>query len=131
MSEPLTLLYADTLEANTTPQSVHEVRFSRPVTIRAFRVVCEHEWPHREIRFEGRTPPVALNLELFGCRHGTSAKLCTSLMSEPHKRTNLNSPSVIHALGEVAASTPIDYLVIRCVPKKKPSPTTAAAVPSA
>ena len=107
------LLFAETLAPNTTPQTVHEVRFERPCLVRAFRVVCEGEFPHSEISFEGRTAPTVLTLELFGCRHGAKAGLCTALLAEPHRRQNLTAPSAIYALGEAAASTPIDYLVIR------------------
>ena len=109
------LLFADTLPPNMTPLSVHEVRFDRPCIIKAFRVVCEGECPHPEISFEGRTPPTALAIELYGSKHGPGVSLCTALLSEPHRRQNLNSPSVIHAIAESAASMPIDYLVIRFV----------------
>ena len=114
MSSDYTLLFAGTLSPNEVPNSVHEVRFDRPVVLRAFRIVCEGEAPHPEISFQGRTPPTALNVELFGSRHRPGASLCTALLSEPHRRANLNSPSVIHQLGEAAASTLVDYLVIRC-----------------
>ena len=117
MSSELQLLYADTLGPNTTPQSVHEIRFERPCILRAFRIVCERERPHPERSFEGCTPPTELTLEMFGTNHGPgSGNLCTSLLSEPHVRKNLNNPSSIQILGEAAANTPVNYVVVRSTP---------------
>ena len=107
------LLFADTLKANTTPQSVHEIRFSQPVLLQGFRVVCDGEKPHAELSFEGQTPPTQLTLEIFGCEHGDSTTLCIPLLSEPHRRQGVGSPSTMVLLAEVAATTRCTYLVIR------------------
>ena len=114
MSE-MTLLYCDTLAPNTTPVSVHEIRFNKPVHIHSFRIVCDGERPHPEIPFQGRTPNASLKIELFGCHHG-KAKLCAALLDEPHRRQNLNSPSPTCKLSEKATAMPINYLVVRTVP---------------
>ena len=110
-----TLLAAETLSPNFTPKSVHEIRFRRPCFVHAFRIVAEGERPHPEIPFEGRTATTSLTLELFGCRHGGAASLCKSMLDEPFRRQSLTAPSAVNRAGELAATTLVDYLVIRCV----------------
>ena len=110
----LSLVFADTLLPNTTPQSVHEIRFKRPVHLRAFRVVAEGERPHTEIRFEGQTPPTQVALQMFGCEHG-AATLCASMLGEPHLRQDLSTPSQLHMLNDEAATLRCNYLVLRCM----------------
>ena len=61
---PLRLLYAGTCRPNTTPQSVHEIRFKRPVHLHSFRILCDGEAPHAEIpAIVGQTPNVQLGVE--------------------------------------------------------------------
>lgn len=110
------LLYADTLAPNTTPVSVHEIRFRRPCILKRFRIVAEGERPHTEIPFEGRTPNTSLTIELFGCQHGAGATLCKPLLDAPHRRQSIAGQSPLLVLNEAAASTPIDYLVVRTAP---------------
>ena len=88
---PSTLLFADTFKPNTTPRSVHEVRFKRPVNLSSFRIVCDGEVPHNELPFHGQTPPVQLGIEFFGAEHGKD-KLCTALLKGPHRRDETSLP---------------------------------------
>ena len=111
--ESMLLLYADTLSANTTPQSVHEIRFTQPVLLQAFRIVCEGEKPHADLSFEGQTPPTQLTVELFGCEHGSSTPLCVPLLDEPHRRHAVGTPSSMVHLSEAASAKRCTYLVIR------------------
>ena len=103
------LLLADTLRPNTTPQSVHEVRFKRPVNLQYFRIVCDGETPHPELPFSGETPHVQLTVELFACEHGTDS-MCTALLPEPFLRQEIAAPSSLQALPKPVRCT---YLVIR------------------
>lgn len=109
----LSLVFADTLLPNTTPQSVHEIRFKQTVQLRAFRIVAEGERPHGEIAFEGQTPPTQVTLQLFGCEHG-AASLCAPLLAEPHLRQDLSVPSPLHELADTVTQLRCNYLVIRC-----------------
>jgi hypothetical protein len=108
----MTLLFADTLKPNTTPQSVHEVRFKRPVHLQFFRIVCDGECPHPELPFSGETPPLQLTVELFACEHG-SDPLCTALLASPFLRSEILAPSDRHAFSAAATLTRCTYLVIR------------------
>ena len=121
-----TLLAAETLPPNLTPKSVHEIRFKSPCFVHAFRIVAEGERPHPEIPFEGRTAATSLTLELFGCRHGEAASLCKSLLDEPFRRQSLAAPSPVNRAGELAATTPVDYLVIRYVRARSARPRASA-----
>ena len=109
----VSLLFADTLRPNTTPRSVHEIRFKQPMHLHAFRIVAEGERPHAETGFEGQTPPTQLTLELFGCEHST-ATLCEPLTAEPHRRHSVSAPSSMLQLTEAASAMRCDYVVIRC-----------------
>jgi hypothetical protein len=110
------LLYADTLAPNTTPVSIHEVRFRRPCYLRAFRIVCDGERPHTELPFCGGTPPTALTIEFFGCNSTEKKSLCTPLLEEPHRRKSFTIPSTMETFCEKVAASPCNYLVIRTVP---------------
>jgi hypothetical protein len=112
MEQSTLLLYADTLKPNTTPQSVHEVRFKRPVHLQYFRIVCDGECPHSELNFSGETPSLQLTIELFGCEHG-SEPICTALLPAPFLRSEMVGPSQMQALSAAAASARCTYLVIR------------------
>ena len=90
---PLRLLYAGTCRPNTTPQSVHEIRFKRPVHLHSFRILCDGEAPHAEIpAIVGQTPNVQLGVEFFGGEHGKQ-ELCVALLAAAHRRTELSAPS--------------------------------------
>ena len=104
------LLFAGTLKPNTTPRSVHEIRFDRPAHIEAFRIVCEGERPHTEISFEGSSPAMQMGIEMFGCEHGSSA-ICKTLLRESHQP--VERPSPLQPLSEGAKLTRCNYLVIR------------------
>ena len=118
----LTLLYADTLQPNTTPHSVHEIRFRRPVILHAFRIVRLNESPHPEISFEGGTPATQLTIELFGCQHGEKTMpksgLCSPLLDAPHLRQELSIPSSMHELNSTSTAMQCNYVVIRCVRRR-------------
>lgn len=113
--EETTLLFAGTLDPNSTPQSVHEVRFHRPCTLCALRIVSLGERPHPEISFEGQTPPTQVTVEVFGCEYGrdAGAETCVSLLDQPLQRQGVGVPSPLLALGRVATETMVDYVVIR------------------
>lgn len=112
-----TLLAACDFTPNFTPLSEHEITFSTPCIIHAFRIVCEGEQPHPEISFQGQTAPTQFSIEIFGCKHGASAKsVCTALLSEPFERDNDSSPSPMIRVVPEAADMPIDYIVIRAPP---------------
>ena len=122
------LLFAETLKPNTSPKSVHEIRFSRPVRLHAFRLVCNGERPHDELPFTGETPNIQLTVELFACEHGKDS-LCTALLPEPFLRHETNAPSTLQALP--TASSRCTYLVVRCGSARcSPGRRTAARLPT-
>jgi hypothetical protein len=106
------MLYAGTCWPNTTPRSVHEIRFKRPVLLQSFRIVCEGESPHEQLPMSGKTPRVQLGVEFFAGEHGTDT-VCTALLSSPHRRTDLAAPSTLHPFLASAASVRCNYLVVR------------------
>ena len=105
------LLYADTLRPNTTPHSVHEIRFQKPVLLQAFRIINHGERPHEQLAFEGSTPPSELQINMFGFRHDHQSA-CVSLLRKPHRR-QLETISQTHKFAEDAWLHCMDYIVVR------------------
>ena len=105
------LLYANTLMPNTTPQSLHEIRFKKPVFLQAFRIVNENERAHDTLN--GRTPFTQLVLDMFAFQHACNHS-CIPMLHGPHRRNQDYNPSSLHPFTQVAATTSVDYVVVRC-----------------